>query len=234
MPGENFRAAGSPPGKSAKHKAAPTMMNSPSLNDPWNNDSDSTVVVQAQSGSSRNIDIYPAAGQSSYSSYRIPDTNPRIGNSSMDISSVGAPDSPSVTHLRSHIQQNSSSNMAQAMLHSVSLQQRDASNDVPNLVVSIFQLDLLIFCQVFNLNTHLRLSWGLTPSRGYHEILKENAVQPTSSLAKPVCLGLGTHKLVKWIKGDLIYLLIGPVTWMYVRPNFQMGSNYVKLFSVAS
>ena len=126
VPGESFRAAASPPGK---NESASIMLNSPSLN---NHSSASTALAQAQDGSAKKVDIYPATDALSYSSYRIPDSNPRIrtsGLGGMDISATSVSYSPSVTHHSSRHKHESSSGVA-GILQNVSLPQRDASNDI--------------------------------------------------------------------------------------------------------
>jgi hypothetical protein len=196
VPGESFRAASSPPCKSA-----PSMLNSPSLNT-LNHSSASTAVAQAQDGSSRNIDIYP-----SYSSYRIPDSNPRIGTSSMNISAVSASYSPSITQHPSRKQQDSSSQMAQAVLQNLSLRQRDASNDIVPLPGSI-EMPTGSFDVLSNVHPEHSPQAVMEANARHGDIMRSLRKMRGAARGKFGATGLtgvgnSTNTLVKWIKERL-------------------------------
>merc|ERR1711871_580766 len=109
------------------------MFNSPSNNNHQNHNSVSTT--EAHGHASRSVDIYPssASHMSPYSSYRIPSSNPRIGGSDIDTSAVNTSMAGSPSMMRSQQLQNrnqTSETMAQDVLENMSLQDRDASNDI--------------------------------------------------------------------------------------------------------
>lgn len=137
--GESFHASSSPRNRSGQASVS-TMFNSPSNNDKQNHESASTVEGHAAATISN--DIYPSstARLSPYSSYHIPDSNPRISRSNIDISAVNMSmgGSPSTRwHLGAQNRKQSANSMAQAVLENVALRGRDASNDIVPLPSSI-------------------------------------------------------------------------------------------------